>query len=41
MALAYHHSLRISSDLRRPAFLQNFLNLLVGPLWILNDLLPW
>jgi len=24
----------------QPAFLKNFLHLLVGPLWILNDLLP-
>ncbi len=25
---------------RQPAFFRNFLHLLVGPLWILNDLLP-
>jgi uncharacterized membrane protein YGL010W len=25
---------------RQPAFLRNFVHLLVGPLWILNDLIP-
>jgi uncharacterized membrane protein YGL010W len=25
---------------KQPAFLKNFLHLLIGPLWILNDLLP-
>jgi len=25
---------------RQPAFFRNFLHLLVGPLWILNDLIP-
>lgn len=25
---------------RKPAFMRNFVHLLVGPLWILNDLIP-
>jgi uncharacterized membrane protein YGL010W len=25
---------------KKPAFLQNFVHLLIGPLWILNDLIP-
>ncbi len=25
---------------RQPAFLRNFVHLLIGPLWILNDLIP-
>jgi uncharacterized membrane protein YGL010W len=25
---------------RKPAFVRNFVHLLVGPLWILNDLIP-
>ena len=25
---------------RKPAFMQNFVHLLIGPLWILNDLIP-
>ncbi len=25
---------------KQPAFLKNFIHLLIGPLWILNDLLP-